>query len=282
MLLITELNDSYTSFVTEENGKKSLYIEGVFLQAGVANRNKRIYPPPILEREVSRYTKEYINENRAVGELGHPNGPGINLDRISHLVTECRRSGNDYIGKAKIMEGTTCGDTAAALIRNGVKLGVSSRGMGSLKEDGNGVSIVQDDFRLHVMIDIVADPSAPNAFVNGVMEGVEWRMNELGEWVHERVQERTHNIRQELKVLPASLISEQKKIAIFEDFVEELIENQWIDRLSRVTKTDPIIAKNALRRARIHARQTGRIGDQRHVWFMAKKIAQGGDAIDQN
>lgn len=155
-----------------ENGKKSLYIEGIFLQGAVKNRNGRIYPAGILENEVARYTKESINTNRAYGELGHPNGPSINLDRVSHMIKELRKDGNNYIGKAKVME-TPMGDIVRNLINEGAGLGVSSRGMGTLKPSA-GIMEVQQDFRLATAADVVADPSAPDAFVQGIMEGVEW------------------------------------------------------------------------------------------------------------
>lgn len=155
-----------------ENGKKSLYIEGVFLQGAVKNRNGRIYPSEILEQEVTRYTKDAIDSNRAYGELGHPNGPAINLDRVSHMIKELRKDGNNYIGKAKIME-TPMGNIVRNLVQEGAGLGVSSRGMGTLKPS-NGIMEVQSDFRLATAADVVADPSAPDAFVQGIMEGVEW------------------------------------------------------------------------------------------------------------
>jgi len=161
--IITEANES---------GAKSLYISGPFLQAEVVNRNGRKYPGHIMEREVNRYIKEAVAKGRAVGELGHPQGPTINLDRISHKIVELRKEGNNYIGKAKILN-TPAGQIARGLIEDGVQLGVSSRGMGSLKPR-NGINEVQDDFYLATAADIVHDPSAPDAFVNGIMEGVEW------------------------------------------------------------------------------------------------------------
>lgn len=154
------------------DGKKSLYIEGVFMQAGIKNRNGRIYPPATLQTEVARYTKETIDKSRAYGELGHPAGPSINLDRVSHMIKELRQDGNNYIGKAKVME-TPMGDIVRNLIKEGAGLGVSSRGMGTLKASG-GIMEVQEDFRLATAADVVADPSAHDAFVQGIMEGVEW------------------------------------------------------------------------------------------------------------
>ena len=185
MKLITEMNDS-VSFVTEatENGKKKFAIEGVFMQSDTVNRNGRVYPRQILEGEVDRYNKKYVLENRALGELNHPSGPTVNLDKVSHIITTLRMEGKDVVGKAKLLE-TPCGMIAQSLIESGVKLGVSSRGMGSLKEN-RGYKEVQKDFMLSA-VDIVADPSAPNAFVNGIMEGREWIM-ENGMWSEHQIQ----------------------------------------------------------------------------------------------
>ena len=173
MRLIAELNEEVKVLFEEgKEGKKSLYIHGPFIQTEVKNRNGRMYQRESVAREVERYVENYINKGRALGELGHPDGPSINLDRVSHSIVELRQNGNDFYGKAKILE-TPMGSIARNLIESGVQLGVSTRGMGSLKEV-NGVQIVQDDFFLATAADIVADPSAPNAFVNGIMEGVEW------------------------------------------------------------------------------------------------------------
>ena len=178
MKLITELNEDLEIIELEESeGKKSLFIEGIFLQSETLNRNKRTYPRNILEREVRRYKKDYVKENRAFGELGHPEGPTINLDRVSHMITEIRRSGDDFIGKAKILKTTPSGKIVEGLLKEGAKLGVSSRGMGSLEEQSDGTKLVKDDFHLATAADIVADPSAPNAFVQGIMEGKEWIWN---------------------------------------------------------------------------------------------------------
>ena len=173
MKLICEVLEE-VQLITEEkeDGKKDFYIEGVFMQADLKNRNGRIYPMPVMEQEVNRYVKEYVDTKRAFGELGHPEGPQINLDRISHMITELKRDGSNIVGRAKILE-TPMGNIAKNIIQGGGALGVSSRGMGSLK-DKNGIMEVQDDFTLATAADIVADPSAPGAFVNGIMEGVEW------------------------------------------------------------------------------------------------------------
>ena len=172
MKLITEQIEDVKILTEERDGKKLLYIEGVFLQSELKNRNGRMYPFSVLEREVQRYNEEYVKSKRALGELGHPDGPTINLDRVSHRITDLHAEGNNFIGKAQILD-TPMGNIAKNLLGEGVQLGVSSRGMGSIqkKEDCN---VVADDFMLTTAADIVADPSAPDAFVNGIMEGKEW------------------------------------------------------------------------------------------------------------
>lgn len=174
MKLICETIED-VKYITEktESGKKNLYIEGIFMQGDIVNRNKRCYSTNVLEKEVARYTQSLVEKGRAFGELGHPNGPSINLDRVSHIITELRRDGNNFIGKARISD-TPMGNIARGIMESGGQLGVSSRGMGSLKENKNGIMEVQDDFYLATAADIVADPSAPDAFVQGIMEGVEW------------------------------------------------------------------------------------------------------------
>lgn len=172
MKLITETIEDVKVITEEKNGVKSLYITGPFLVGEQKNRNGRVYSKSILEREVKRYNEEYITKNRAFGELGHPDSPSINLDRVSHLIVNLKQEGATFIGKAKILE-TPMGKIAKSLLEGGATLGVSSRGMGSLKET-NGVNMVQDDYYLATAADIVADPSAPGAFVQGIMEGKEW------------------------------------------------------------------------------------------------------------
>ena len=172
MLLITEQIDD-TKVITEGKGsKKRTYIEGVFLQGAIKNRNGRMYPLETLGRDVQKYNENYIQKGRAMGELGHPEGPTINLDRVSHLITSLKESGNNFVGKARILD-TPMGRVTRELLDEGIKLGVSSRGLGSIKEQ-NGCKVVCDDFILATAADIVADPSAPDAFVNGIMEGKEW------------------------------------------------------------------------------------------------------------
>jgi hypothetical protein len=172
MRLITENIEDIQILSEEKDGKKHLYIEGVFLQSEIKNRNGRIYPYSVLEKEVGRYNEEYVTKGRALGELGHPDGPTVNLDRVSHRITSLRAEGKNFIGKAQILD-TPMGNIAKSLLGEGVKLGVSSRGMGSIDRQ-ESASYVMDDFMLATAADIVADPSAPDAFVNGIMEGKEW------------------------------------------------------------------------------------------------------------
>jgi hypothetical protein len=174
MKLITEINEE-VKVLTEESdsGSKNFYIEGVFMQAEQKNRNGRVYPVGVLQKEANRYIQEYVMKNRAYGELGHPDGPTINLERVSHMIKELRQEGNDFYGKAKIMD-TPYGNIVKNLIAEGACVGVSTRGMGSLEERSDGTRVVKDDFYLATAADIVADPSAPDAFVRGIMEGKEW------------------------------------------------------------------------------------------------------------
>ena len=218
MKLITEVTETVKVLTEEsENGKKSLYIEGVFLQGNIPNRNGRRYNTETLDREVQRYMKESVEKGRAYGELGHPNGPSINLDRVSHMITELRREGDNFIGKAKISS-TPMGQIAAGLIEDGAQLGVSSRGMGSLKEGKDGVMEVQDDFYLATAADIVADPSAPDAFVNGIMEGVEWVWNN-GKPVAHTLEEMQEEIEKSSRM---KKLNEQKKLELFQKFLQSL------------------------------------------------------------
>lgn len=202
-------------YITEEkNGVKSLFIQGPFLVAETKNKNGRVYQADIMDREVNRYMEEYVGKNRAFGELGHPDGPSINLDRVSHLITGLQREGNIWIGKAKILE-TPMGKIAKSLMEGGATLGVSSRGMGSLKEV-NGVNVVQDDFYLATAADIVADPSAPGAFVQGIMEGKEWV------WDNGMVKEvNVVEMYEEIKKAKQKQI-EEVSLKIFENFLSKL------------------------------------------------------------
>lgn len=214
MKLIKEITESVNYLTEEKDGKKSLFIEGPFLVADVKNRNGRIYEGRTLQKEVGRYTEEYINKNRAFGELGHPDTPSINLDRVSHLIVSLRQEGNNFIGKAKILE-TPMGNIAKQLIEGGAQLGVSSRGMGSLK-NVNGVNVVQDDFYLATAADIVADPSAPGAFVQGIMENKEWMLVD-GVWTEMDYEISRKQIRQ---ASPKQI--EEVSLRIFENFIKKL------------------------------------------------------------
>ena len=219
MKLITEMVESDVEFVTEakEDGSKNYFIEGIFMQGNVKNRNGRMYPMETLEKEVNRYNKEYVEQNRAYGELGHPQGPTINLERVSHMIKELNRDGDNIIGKAKIMTETPYGKIVKNLMDEGARLGVSSRGMGTLKKDKKGVNLVQSDFQLATAADIVADPSAPNAFVEGVMEGVDWIQDINGNWVSQYIEETQKEIR---KVSKAEL--EEAKVNAFLKFLKQL------------------------------------------------------------
>jgi hypothetical protein len=174
MKLIREVTESTNLIVENKLGKgKEYFIEGIFLQSELKNRNGRMYPESVMDNEVARYIKESVDNNRAYGELGHPDTPSINLDRVSHMIVSLKKEGTNYIGKAKILE-TPMGMIARGLLDGGANLGVSSRALGSLKQNNEGVQVVQDDFMLSTAADIVADPSGPNCFVQGIMENVEW------------------------------------------------------------------------------------------------------------
>jgi len=213
MKLISEIVEQ-VQVITEEN-TKDLYIEGVFLQSELANKNNRIYPKSVMEKEVARYMKEYVEAKRAFGELGHPEGPTINLDRVSHIITSLREDGNNYIGRAKILN-TPMGNIVRGLVEGGAQLGVSSRGMGTLKERDGGINEVQNDFYLATAADIVADPSAPDAFVQGIMENKEW-MFVNGSWTYQNIDETKKLIEQtKQKQL------EEVKFRVFENFLNSL------------------------------------------------------------
>lgn len=214
MKLITEQIESVKVIREEKNGKTNLYITGPFLQAEVTNRNGRSYPFPILEREVKKYTDKYISCGRALGELGHPDGPTVNLDRVSHMITSLKSEGNNFIGKAKILD-TPMGNIAKSLLDEGVKLGVSSRGVGSLVER-NGVKYVGDDFMLSTAADIVADPSAPDAFVQGIMEGKEWV------WKNGKLAEQTLKSLLTMKISSEKVVNEEKILNLFNHYLKNL------------------------------------------------------------
>ena len=220
MKLISEQWDDNVEYIVESDpktGKKNVFIEGIMLQTEIKNKNGRIYPKEVMQKEVARYTKQYINEKRAYGELGHPEGPTINLERTSHLITSLKEDGNNFVGKAKVLS-TPMGEIVKNLLADGARLGVSSRGMGSLKASSQkgGVQLVQSDFQLATAADIVADPSAPDAFVNGVMEGVEWiwdngviKAQKIEEYKHQIKRARTHKL-------------QEVKLNVFKSFLENL------------------------------------------------------------
>lgn len=215
MKLITEVHDQDIEYLTEaaEDGKKNYFIEGVFMEGDIKNRNGRLYPMATLSKEMNRYNEQYVNKNRAYGELGHPDGPTINLERVSHMIKSLHQEGNQVIGKAKIME-TPMGSIVKNLMDEGAKLGVSSRGMGSLVQK-NGLNEVQGDFMLATAADIVADPSAPNAFVEGIMEGVEFYYDsDRKTWISEQ-------IKNEIKKMSSKELEEQK-IFLFKRFINNL------------------------------------------------------------
>lgn len=218
MKLITEINEELEYIAEEANGGKSHKIRGVFMQGNIKNRNGRMYPMEVLVKEVNRYNKEYIAKKRAFGELGHPAGPTINLDRVSHMITSLTPDGNNIIGEAKILD-TPMGNIVKNLINEGATIGVSSRGMGSLKER-NGVAEVQNDFFLATAADIVADPSAPNAFVEGIMEGVEFWFDDNGVLHKEIVAIKSK--REIENAVRSGTLNVETKLAIFERYIRGL------------------------------------------------------------
>ena len=216
MKLITE-EISSVKFITEGKGaKKKMYIEGVFLQGDLKNRNGRMYPVNTLTREVGRYNESFVQKGRALGELGHPDGPTVNLDRVSHKIVSLKQEGKNFIGKAQLLE-TPMGKIAKSLIAEGVTLGVSSRGVGSLKEDHTGCKVVGEDFMLATAADIVADPSAPDAFVSGIMEGKEWvwEGGSLREQLVEKTQRRINTLVGQNRLA-------EHKLGLFQDFLSNL------------------------------------------------------------
>lgn len=216
MKLITEEINKVEFIVEEANGKKSMFIEGVFLQGNQKNRNGRVYKTDTLAREVGRYTEQYINNGRALGELGHPDGPTVNLDRVSHKIVSLTQEGNNFIGKAKLLD-TPMGRIAKNLVDEGVTLGVSSRGVGSLTETKQGYKLVGEDFMLATAADIVADPSAPDAFVQGIMENKEWvYVNGI------LTEKKVEDTRSTVNKLVVTRELEEKKIQLFQNFLSNL------------------------------------------------------------
>ena len=216
MRLIREEIESVDFIVEEKNGKKSMFIEGIFLQGDIQNRNGRMYPMNVLRKEVDRYNENHVQTGRALGELGHPEGPTVNLDRVSHKIVSLKESGTNFIGKAKILS-TPMGKIAQSLIGEGVKLGVSSRGIGSLRPTREGVNMVGDDFMLSTAADIVADPSAPDAFVEGIMEGKDWVWD--GGILREQQARKTYKT---INTLVTNKQLDEKKLDLFNDFLNNL------------------------------------------------------------
>jgi hypothetical protein len=216
MKLIREEIEKVEVITEEKNGKKVLYIQGPFLQTEQKNRNGRVYRRNVMEREVKRYTEEHISKGRALGELGHPDGPTINLDRVSHKIVSLEQKGNDFIGKAQILS-TPMGKIAESLLKEGVCLGVSSRGIGSLRPTKEGYQEVGEDFMLATAADIVADPSAPDAFVQGIMEGKEWVWE--GGILREKLAEQTQR---RINTLVDQKVLEEYKLSLFNEFLTNL------------------------------------------------------------
>ena len=216
MKLIREEIETVDFIVEERNGKKNMFIEGIFLQGDLKNRNGRMYPMETLRREVQRYTENHVNSGRALGELGHPDGPTVNLDRVSHKIVSLKENGTNFIGKAKILS-TPMGKIAESLISEGVKLGVSSRGIGSLKQTREGVNVVGDDFMLSTAADIVADPSAPDAFVEGIMEGKSWVWD--GGILREEQAAKTYK---QINTLVDQKQLDEEKLNLFNNFLNNL------------------------------------------------------------
>jgi hypothetical protein len=216
MKLITEEIESVQVLTETVNGKKVLYIQGPFLQTEQKNRNGRVYRRDVMEREVKRYNEQYICKGRALGELGHPDGPTVNLDRVSHKIVSLEQKGNDFIGKAQILS-TPMGKIAESLLKEGVTLGVSSRGIGSVKQNPAGYMEVGEDFMLATAADIVADPSAPDAFVQGIMEGKEWVWD--GGMLREKMAEQTQR---RINTLVDEKLLEEYKLSLFNEFLNSL------------------------------------------------------------
>ena len=216
MKLIREEIENVEVIVEERGGKKNLYIEGVFLQGDIKNRNGRLYPSNTLGREVARYNEAFVNKGRALGELGHPDGPTVNLDRVSHKIMSLRQEGSNFIGRAKVLN-TPMGNIAKNLLDEGVKLGVSSRGVGSVSMNNEGVNVVGEDFMLATAADIVADPSAPDAFVDGIMEGKDWIWD--GGVLRQKFAEKTYK---QINTLASSKELQENKLRLFQDFLGNL------------------------------------------------------------
>jgi len=217
MKLLQEITEDVDYLIEDIEGKKNHYLQGIFMEGGIKNRNGRIYEDSVLRPEVERFNREIVKENRGFGELGHPAGPTINLDRVAIIIKEISQKGSQYQGKALVTE-TPMGQIVKGLLEGGAKLGVSSRALGSLKEGSNGAMMVQNDLRL-ITVDVVADPSAPNAFVTGIMENHEWIEDKRGGW---KVMEATEIVKKKLKKMNVREINEQK-VRLFESFLASIV-----------------------------------------------------------
>lgn len=223
MKLITEITEDI-EYITEakEDGKKNLYIEGIFLQSAIKNRNGRIYPEGVMDKEVARYMKESVDRKTAVGELNHPPSPSINLDRVSHRIVSLKKEGTNYIGKALITS-TPMGNIVKGLMESGVQLGVSSRGMGTLKPNKQGINEVQEDFRLVTAADVVSDPSAPSAWVNGIMENVDWIYDDKMGWKSVDIVEAiVSETKGKIELAIREKMLQERKIQLFENFMTKI------------------------------------------------------------
>jgi hypothetical protein len=215
MKLIREVNETLNMIVEEKLGKgKQLFVEGIFLQSNIKNRNGRMYPESVMDKEVTRYIKEKVDKHTAFGELGHPDSPSINLDRISHLIVNLRKEGNNWIGKAKILD-TPMGRIAEGIIKGGGQLGTSSRALGSLKMNNEGINVVQNDFMLSTAGDLVSDPSAPDAWVNGIMESESWV------FVDGKFERQVDEARRLIRSAPSNRLEEVKALA-FQQFLKSI------------------------------------------------------------
>lgn len=260
-LIIEEITD--VQYLAEEkDGKKNYFIVGPYLQSEVGNRNGRWYPSEIMEREAARYVKEKIETSMSYGELGHPNGPGINLDRVSHITKSLVREGNNWVGKAQLVD-TPYGNIARNLLESGGRLGVSSRGMGTLKPDkSKGLQVVQDDFRLCVAADIVADPSAPDAFVKGIMEGAEWQWDDKRGWI----QQLAADARKEMSSMTVSQIEEQK-LETFTRFLAAVAGGVKLDEVKK-----PMSSGEKYLKAKAQAAREGRLHDAEYIRKLAARL----------
>lgn len=270
MRLISDfINEDVKLIAEDKEGKKTYYVEGIAAQAGIPNRNRRLYPPDVLAPEIDRYIKEKVETGSSFGELSHPDSPQIHLDRVSHIFREVKRDKNDWYAKAALTD-TPCGSIARGLLEAGGRLGFSTRGLGTLKNDEkNGWNIVQSDYKLSVLADLVADPSAPSAYVKGVLEGITFHQTESGDWVAEKVAEKVaEHIEDTKKELEKKSIEEIKRDAspTFNKFFEmlSLVQEEYGSERARLAKrANTTVARvdEVMRWAQIQALKEGRAND---------------------